>query len=597
MKEKKQKNNKTERTFDIKGFWMRLWKLLLPAQGGMKKVFSLMLVVEITRLAGPYTLKLIIDLITNFRVEKIAQIAALIFAMFAINEIVSILQYTNDKRIFRILADTESNLSGQAHKKLIYLGLGYHEKENTGSKISKVQRGIDKIIDLLSNLSWEVAPTILQIIFTTVVLFWVDWRFGMVVLFFVPIFVFLTIRVNRRVFPLRKNRFDIYEKAAGLMTQSVVNINTVKSFTQEKRECTRFGKLREELRTTVLSEFGNILNQNLKRNFVIDSGRLFILLFGAWLVWKGNITVGTLVFVFTISEKALISLYRISRLYDRIMESSEAVERIYELSKEQPDIKNPIGGIVPKNVRGNLEFRKMSFAYADSKMKALKNVNLVIPEGATTALIGPSGGGKTTLARMIYRHYDPTQGAVLLDGTDLRKYDLYGFRKFFAIVPQDVEIFNASISENIAYAKPSASKKEIEAAARIANAEEFVMQLNDGYDTIVGERGIKLSGGQRQRIGIARAILANPKVLIFDEATSNLDSQSERLIQDAMDKISKNRTVIIIAHRLSTIKKADKIVVLEKGMVVETGSHSELSKVNDGLYKKLLDLQQMGDVD
>jgi len=227
----------------------------------------------------------------------------------------------------------------------------------------------------------------------------------------------------------------------------------------------------------------------------------------------------------------------------------------------------------------------------------LKNINLEIPSGATTALVGPSGGGKTTLARMVYRHYDPTAGQVLLDGKDLRQYDLYGFRKFFAIVPQDVEIFNASVSENIAYAKPEASLTEIKAAARVANAEEFIAQLSNGYETIVGERGIKLSGGQRQRIGIARAILANPKVLIFDEATSNLDSQSERLIQDAMDKICKNRTVIIIAHRLSTIKKADKIVVLEKGQVVESGSHSELALVNDGLYKKLIDLQKMGEVD
>ncbi len=597
MLKQKEKIQTGERGFDIKGFWVRLWELLAPTHRLIKKVLFLMLFVELTRLVGPYVLKLLIDLITSFSAEKIPQIVGLILLMFLTNETVSFLQFTNDKRIFKILAETESDLAGNAHRKLIYLGLGYHEKENTGSKISKIQRGVDKIIDLLSNLSWEVAPTILQIIFTAGVLFWVDWRFGTVIMFFVPVFVFLTISVNRRVFPLRKSRFDIYEKAAGMMTQSVININTVKSFTQEKRECLRFGKLREQLKVTILQEYGNILRQNLKRNFVIDAGRLMILLFGAYLVWQGRITVGTLVFVFTISEKALISLYRISRLYDRIMESSEAVERIYDLSKEETDIKNPRGGVVPKILKGAITFEKMSFTYADSKQYALKNINLEIPAGATTALVGPSGGGKTTLARMVYRHYDPTKGAVLLDGQDLRTYDLYGFRKFFAIVPQDVEIFNASVSENIAYANPQASAAEIKAAARVANAEEFIAQLSSGYETIVGERGIKLSGGQRQRIGIARAILANPKVLIFDEATSNLDSQSERLIQDAMDKICKNRTVIIIAHRLSTIRKADKIVVLEKGQVVETGSHGELALVNDGLYKKLIDLQRMGDVE
>lgn len=597
MLKEKEKIQTVERGFDIKGFWVRLWELLAPAHNLIKKVIFLMLFVEVTRLVGPYVLKLIIDLITSFSVEKIPQIVGLVFVMFLTNETVSFLQFTNDKRIFKILAETESDLAGNAHRKLIYLGLGYHEKENTGSKISKIQRGVDKIIDLLSNLSWEVAPTILQIIFTAGVLFWVDWRFGIVVVFFVPVFVLLTISVNRRVFPLRKSRYDIYEKTAGMMMQSVININTVKSFTQEKRECINFAKLRKQLSSTMILEFGSIIRQNLKRNFVIDSGRLMILLFGTYLVWQGNITVGTLVFVFTISEKALISLYRISRLYDRIMESSEAVERIYDLAKEQTDIKNPRGGLMPKDIKGKIEFKNMSFAYAESKLYALKQIDLEIPSGATTALVGPSGGGKTTLARMVYRHYDPTEGSVLLDGKDLRDYDLYGFRKFFAIVPQDVEIFNASVSENIAYANPQASQSEIKAAARVANAEEFIAQLSDGYETIVGERGIKLSGGQRQRVGIARAILANPKVLIFDEATSNLDSQSERLIQDAMDKICKNRTVIIIAHRLSTIRKADKIVVLEKGQVVETGSHSELSLVNDGLYKKLIDLQRMGDVD
>lgn len=597
MVKKKQKINTSGRGFDMKSFWKHLWILLGGSHGIIKKLVSVMVVVELSRLIGPYILKLIIDSVTKFSPDKIGEIVLLIFGMFIANELVSLLSYTNDKKTFKILVDTELNLSVQSHKKLVYLGLGYHEKENTGGKVNKVLRGVDKINELLANLSIDVTPTILQIIFTTVVLFWVDWKFGMVVLFFVPVFVLLTIKINKDVFPLRKERYDNYEKAAGIMVQSVMNINTVKSFVQEDKEVSLFGKIRSKLRVGLLKEYGKILKQNLKRNFVIDAGRVGILFFGVYLVWRGQITVGTLIFVFTISEKALISLYRISRLYDRIMESSEAVERIYDLLKEESDIENPKEGILPKQIEGNLEFKNVSFAYGGNNINALNNVDLEIPSGATTALIGPSGGGKTTLARMVYRHYDPTKGEILLDGKNLKEYDLYGFRKFFAIVPQDVEIFDASVSENIAYAKPNASKKEIVAAAKIANAEEFIVQLDDGYDTVVGECGIKLSGGQRQRIGIARAILANPKVLIFDEATSNLDSYSERLIQDAMDRITKNRTVIVIAHRLSTIKKADKIVVLEKGTIVETGSHLELSKTNDGLYKKLLDLQQMGDVD
>jgi ABC-type multidrug transport system fused ATPase/permease subunit len=279
------------------------------------------------------------------------------------------------------------------------------------------------------------------------------------------------------------------------------------------------------------------------------------------------------------------------------MESSEPVARLYELNLEEARIKNPVNGIKPKNLQGEIEFKNVSYAYSDNSRKALRDVSFKIKPHQMTALVGPSGGGKTTSARMIFRHYDPQKGAVLLDGEDLRKYDLPSFRKQIAIVPQDVEVFNNSIKENIAYARPEASFAEIKKAAQIANAEEFINNLEKGYDTEVGERGIKLSGGQRQRIGIARAILADPKILIFDEATSNLDSYSEKLIQEAMEKIRKNRTVIVIAHRLSTIKKSDQIFVLEDGQLVEKGTHTQLAQEKCGLYRKLIDLQKLHQVE
>jgi len=278
-------------------------------------------------------------------------------------------------------------------------------------------------------------------------------------------------------------------------------------------------------------------------------------------------------------------------------EGKEAVNRFTKLLNQEQDIVNPKNGIKPKDIAGRIDFKNVNFSYESDSGKALGNVNLKINSGCVTALVGPSGGGKTTVARMIYRHYDPQKGEVLLDGQNLKDYDLYAFRKFIAIVPQEVEIFNTSVRDNIAYASPDASFREIKAAAKVANAEEFIDKLTKGYGTEVGERGIKLSGGQRQRIGIARAILANPRILIFDEATSSLDSYSEKLIQDAMEKVGKGRTMIIIAHRLSTIRKADKIIVLEEGNVVEQGSHYELAKASGGLYAKLLKLQEMGDVE
>lgn len=596
MAEKDEDKNNI-RKFDIKGFWIRLWKLLAPSHRQIATLFFLIMVTEILRLAGPYILKFIIDTITDFSIEKTMLLVGLIIGMFFANQAVSFSSFFNDRRIFKVLADVQTYLSNNAYKKMVFLSLGYHEKENTGNKIMKIQKGVDKIPDLMGNLAWDVVPTVLQVIFTTAVLLAVNWRFGAIITVFIPVFILLTFQVNKIAHPFRINRYDGLEESAGVMAQSVININTVKSFVQEKRETIRFEKITERIRKNILSEYGKIINFNLRRNFVIDTGRLFILFSGAYLVWRGSMTIGSLVFVFTISEKALISLFRISRLYDRIMESGEAVERLYYLSLEKPEIINPKNGFIPKKIEGKIKFENVSFVYKESLANALDKVNAAIQSGCVTALVGPSGGGKTTMVRMLFRHYDPTEGKILLDGRDLKEYDLYAFRRFMAIVPQEVEIFNTSVRDNIAYAKSEVDFQEVIAAARVANAEEFIVQLKDGYDTMVGERGIKLSGGQRQRIGIARAILANPRILIFDEATSSLDSHSEYLIQEAMDKISKGRTVILIAHRLSTIKKADKIIVLEKGTVVEEGSHIELSRLNGGLYQKLLKLQEVGEVD
>ena len=554
------------------------------------------MVFELARLAGPYLLKMIIDRITYFEAINIEPIIYLIILMFASEQIVSFIDYFKDKMTFKILVGLEYYLPVEAQKKLAFLSLSYHEKENTGNKIIKIERGVQKVIELAANLSWEVAPTILQLFITLIVLFIVDWRFGFTLIIFAPLFIWITYKVNKGLQPVRKERHRNYEIASGKMGQSMININTVKSFVQERREIKEFQVIRKMIKINELKEWFKILKVGLGRNLVIDLGRAAILFLGVYLVWQGDVSIGTLIFVVTLSEKSYFSLYRLSRFYDKMEEGKEAVNRFTKLLDQEQDIVNPKNGVKPKDIIGKVEFKNVNFSYESDSGKALSNVNVKINSGCVTALVGPSGGGKTTVARMIYRHYDPQKGEVLLDGKNLRNYDLYAFRKFIAIVPQEVEIFNASVRDNIAYARPGASLKEIKAAAKIANAEEFINKLSKGYGTEVGERGIKLSGGQRQRVGIARAILANPRILIFDEATSSLDSYSEKLIQDAMEKISKNRTMIIIAHRLSTIRKADKIIVLEEGKIVEQGSHHELAKAGGGLYAKLLKLQEMGDV-
>lgn len=581
----------------ILNFWQKLWFLIKIKKNQILILVFLIFLTQIIRLASPYILKLIIDLISNFNAENVKEIFILIVIMLSLNQLDSGINYYTDNRIIVTIIDISKYLSVWAQGKILELSLNYHERENTGGKIIKIQRGIDKIDNLLGNIFWGFLSTVFQVIITAVVLFLVDWRFGIIFLFFAPLLVYITFYANRKVAPFRKTRYDGYEEISGKMTQAIININTVKSFVQEKREEEEYSGAFDKIVVEEKKEFKTIFGFNWLRAFLMDLCLALIMVLGIYFVSQGSITIGSLVFVITISTKALISFFNISKTYDRVMESSEAIERLYELFQEESDIINKENGIIPKNIVGQIEFKNVDFVYKESRNKALNKVDLKINSGCVTALIGPSGGGKTTLARMIYRHYDPTKGKVLLDDVDLRDYDLYAFRRHIAIVPQEVEIFDMTVKDNIAYGKPDASLSEIKAAARIANAEEFIEKLQKKYDTEVGERGIKLSGGQRQRIGIARAILANPRILIFDEATSNLDSYSEKLIQESMDKISKGRTTIIIAHRLSTIRKADKIIVLENGKIVEQGSHIELSRTRGGLYAKLVNLQKMGDVE
>jgi ABC-type multidrug transport system fused ATPase/permease subunit len=577
-------------------FWVKLWSLISESR---KLIFVILIftILSVTLdLIKPYIVKVVIDRLTNFRKEDLQFMAILIGLFFISDQARSWVSYLNNVRILKLLVNMEYYLGIRAQKKLMFLPLGYHEQENTGNKIVKIERGIQRINNLVENICWEVVPTIIQIIFSLIVLFWADYRLGLSLLIFAPLFLYLTMTANKKMRPYRKEMYKNYEEASGKMAQSIININAVQSFVQEKAELGNFDKIKKNIQKNEHFQWSRIMRSNLGRNVIVDFGNASVLLIGIYLVYRGEITVGTLIFAFTMSVNSYSSLFRLSRFYDRMEEGKEGVRRLMDLFSAKSDLVVKKNAFKPLDLKGNIKFKEVSFNYNNSTKPALDKISFKIEAGKMIALVGPSGSGKTTIARLIYRHYDVGAGQVLLDGKDLRDYDLYGFRKFLAIVPQEVEVFDVSVRENIAYAKPQATEAEIEEAAKAANAHEFITKLDKGYDTLVGERGIKLSGGQRQRLGIARALLANPKVLIFDEATSSLDSQSEFLIKEAMDRIAKNRTTIIIAHRLSTIKKADKIIVLENGQVVEEGNHLELAHIKSGLYYKLLKLQELGEI-
>ncbi len=569
-------------------------KLIKPYKRWAFYIFSLVAILELIKLVGPYILKIIVDELFEFSIEKINYFVLLIILFLLSLIIKAIFEYFTNRNIIKVLLNVEYKLPVKCHKKLLELDLFFHQQEGSGNKLIKVDRGVFKFTDLLGTIFWELLPILLQFLVASTILLIIDYRLFLILLFFSVIILYINISVNSNTYPSRKKRYKKYEEASGKMAQSIININTVKSFSQEERELNEFGFIKKSILDDEKKEWWYILKFANLREIILSIGRAFFLLFGVYLVFSEQITIGTLVFIITISEMVFNALARAYRFYDRFAEGIEAVNRLSDLLNTNSNIKNE-GKIKLKDIKGEIKFNNVNFSYENDD-KVLNNLNITFKAKALNALVGPSGGGKTTLIKLLFRHFDINSGEILLDNRNIVDIELYNLRSFLSIVPQEVDIFNSTVFENIAYSNKKASMDEVRKAANIANAHEFIKDLPNKYQTVVGERGVKLSGGQRQRIGIARAILANPKILIFDEATSNLDTESEKLIQDSIFKIAKDKTLIIIAHRLSTIKKASKIFVIEKGKVKESGSHHDLLDKKESLYKKLIELQSMGDI-
>lgn len=573
-----------------------IWFLLGPVRALLPLSLALLLVTQALQLVVPYLFKLILDVIPHLTPDSMPRLLRLIGLSFAVTLLVAIIRWWRDVLYFRLLLVLERDLPIMAQTKLMNLSLGFHERQRTGKTLIRVERGVGRFVELMANSLFDVIPTVVQTIGTFIFLAVLDWRVALVFFPVCPLFVWLTQRINVRVAPLRKRLFDLNETAGGQLAQSLMNVHTVQSFAQQPREVARHADTRREIFRTETSEWRMILSANFWRDQMINLGRNVVLLYSVWLLFRGEITVGTLVLFVTLSETAYVSLFRMSRLFDRGSQWAEALGRLARLLREplrvtESPTARPLG-----MMRGEVCFDHVSFAYGDNR-NSLHDVSFRIPAGTTAALVGPSGGGKSTVVRLLFRHYDPASGQVMIDGQALSDLRIASFREQMAIVPQEVEIFDLTVRENIAYARPEATDEEVYAAAATANADEFITGLADGYQTLVGERGVRLSGGQRQRIGIARAVLVQPRILVFDEATSNLDSHSERLIQEALRRIRGQRTVLIVAHRLSTVRQVDQILVLRDGQLVESGTHDELVRHPNGLYAHFHQLQtETGDL-
>ncbi|XDZ67717.1 ABC transporter ATP-binding protein/permease [Alphaproteobacteria bacterium LSUCC0226] len=479
-----------------------------------------------------------------------------------------------------------------AFRYLHRLSLQFHMDRQTGGMTRAIDRGAKGIEFLLTIAFFEVLPLFVEVAFVSIIMWHLFGGFYAGVTFAtVAAYVYFTVRVTEWRIKFRREMNTADETAATRAVDSLLNYETVKYFNAEDVEAARYDKAMADYEVMAVRSRTSLSVVNIGQGTIIAFGLMAVMAMAGADIQKGNLTVGDFVAVNTYLLQLYLPLNFLGWVYRELRQALVDMERMFGLLDERPDIADKPDAKPLVINGGELVFDNVHFAYGERPI--LKGISFTVQPGKRVAIVGPSGSGKTTISRLLFRFYDPVAGAVRLDGHDVRDVTQASVRAAIGVVPQDTVMFNSTIGYNIGYGRDGASLDEIAAAAKLASIDGFIANLPDGYDTIVGERGLKLSGGEKQRVAIARAILKKPSIFLFDEATSALDSRTEKEIQRALDTVSKSQTTLVIAHRLSTIVSADEIIVLSDGVIVERGSHRHLLS-QKGLYAQMWDRQSSG---
>lgn len=466
------------------------------------------------------------------------------------------------------------------------LSVRFHHSKRTGSVYRTIERGVRAIDFLLRFLAFNIAPTVIELLLAAGVLgFKYGWQFSLIAALTVVIYAWITFGVTEWRLKHRREMNEADTEAAGRAVDSLLNFETVKSFAAEARESERYDRALASYAHAAVRSNTSLVLLNVLQTLIMNLGLVGMVLAAGFLVARGGMGPGDITAVILIMTNLYAPLNILGFAYREIKQTSIDMEKMFALLDEAPDVADAPDAKPLRPGPGEVVFDDVGFAH-EGRDQGLTHVSFTAPAGKTTAVVGPSGAGKSTVLKLLFRFYDPASGEVRIDDQNLRKVTQSSLRQALGLVPQDVVLFNDTIRYNIAYGRPEATQAELEDAARRAQLLNFIESLPQGWETRVGERGLKLSGGEKQRVGIARVVLKNPRILILDEATSSLDSATEAEVQDALEQASRGRTTIVVAHRLSTIANADQIVVLDHGQVVERGTHASLI-AKDGLYASL----------
>jgi len=567
--------------------WGRMLRMLLPYRGDLTVAAILVLFAVGISLMLPWAVRWLVDTVfVSHDLESLGYLAIGLLGLFVLQALFSV---GNVYLISRVGQRLIADLRLQIHRRVESLPLRFFAERRTGEIVSRVSNDVSVVQSALTDVPINFVSQLFTLIGGLTLMLIMNRELTSLILLILPPIVVLGVVFGRRLESLSTAVTDRLADSTVALEEMLSGIRVVKSFAREAYEGERFGRKVESAYSTAMQR------ARIRAIFVplisfVGFGALtFLVWYGGRQVVLGTLTPGELVAFLFYMMMVAGPLGSFAGLYAQLREALGAGRRVFEILDAPVELLDRPGAITPARLGGRVRFAGVSFGY-EAGQHVLADIHLDVQPGEAIAIVGPSGVGKTTLVNLIPRFYDPTSGRIEIDGRDVREYNLRGLREQIGLVPQETFLFGGTVRENIAYGRPGASQGELERAAESANVADFIRVLPMGYDTIVGEKGAKFSMGQRQRITIARVLLKDPAVLILDEATSSLDTESEHLVQEALERLMKDRTTFVIAHRLSTIQRADRIVVLQHGRIVETGSHAKLL-AQGGLYQHLWALQ------